>query len=398
MLSVQSASAIVLEKAADFGVESVPITEVIGRVLAKPLFADRDFPPFDRVTMDGIAIHYQSFAEGQREFPIVGMQAAGAPQFILQNHRHCLEVMTGAMLPQNTDTVIRYEDLEIKDGVAKVIEETIKIGQNIHIQGIDQKKGEMVVPANRLISPAEVGVAATIGKATLQVKKLPRVVIISTGDEIVEIEKMPLPHQIRSSNSYTIQSFLNKWKIQATRLHLPDERNSTIQGLQQALSDFDVVLLSGGVSEGKLDYVPDALATLGVQKLFHKVQQRPGKPFWFGKTLEGKIIFALPGNPVSAFICTLRYFEPWLRKSLGLDMLKNKFAVLNEDIHFKPNLTYFLQIRLESNEIGHLLAIPLEGGGSGDLANLTEADGFLELPAGKDVYEKGSVFPLWTYR
>ncbi|MBK7872082.1 MAG: molybdopterin molybdotransferase MoeA [Saprospiraceae bacterium] len=398
MLSVQSASEIVLENAVDFGLESVPIAEAVGRILAEPLLADRDFPPFDRVTMDGISIDYQSFAKGQREFSIAGMQVAGAPQLALEDAKHCLEVMTGAMLPKSADTVIRYEDLEISNGIAKLVEEAVISGQNIHKQASDRKQGEVIVPANRLLSPAEIGVAATVGKATLYVKKLPRVVIISTGDEIVEVQENPFPHQIRSSNAYTIQAFLSKWKIPAARLHLQDNRDATIEGLRKALSDFDVILLSGGVSEGKLDYVPEALATLGVQKLFHKVQQRPGKPFWFGKTSDEKIVFALPGNPVSAFICTLRYFEPWLQKSLGLTVSKMKFAVLNEAVDFKPNLTYFLQVRLEANEFGHLLAIPLEGGGSGDLANLTEADGFLELPAGKDVYEKGSVYAVWMYR
>lgn len=397
MITVQSATDIVLQNTRDFGAESVPLEQAVGRILAENLSADRDFPPFDRVTMDGIAIHYEAFAKGQRIFKIEGLQAAGASQLALQNSTHCLEVMTGAVLPQGADTVIRYEDLDIAGGVAKIGIEEITSGQNIHKRGSDRRQGDLLVTANRLISPAEIGVAATVGKAHLQVKKLPKVVIISTGDEIVDLTETPLAHQIRSSNAYTIQSLLTKWNIEATRLHLPDDRNATVEGLRQALENFDVLILSGGVSMGKLDYVPEALSTLGLEKLFHKVQQRPGKPFWFGKTSAGTTVFALPGNPVSSFMCAVRYVEPWLRKGLGLKSTL-QFAILNEDVAFKPNLTYFLQVQLATDETGRMLAKPLEGGGSGDLANLTEADGFLELPQGQDVYKAGEVFQFWKYR
>lgn len=397
MITVQAATDIVLQNTYDFGAESIPLEQAIGRILAENLSADRDFPPFDRVTMDGIAIHFDTFVAGQRDFKIEGLQAAGAPQLTLEKTTHCLEVMTGAMLPQGTETVVRYEDLDIVEGIATIKIAEIEAGQNIHKRGSDRRQGDLLVPSNRLISPAEIGVAATVGKAHLQVKKLPRVIIISTGDEIVDVTETPLAHQIRSSNAHTIQSLLTRWRIQATRLHLPDDRDATVEGLRQALKNFDVLILSGGVSMGKLDYVPEALSTLGVEKLFHKVQQRPGKPFWFGKTSAGTTVFALPGNPVSSFMCAVRYVEPWLCKSLGLPIVP-QFAIINETIIFKPNLTYFLQVQLSTDETGRMLASPLEGGGSGDLANLTEADGFLELPQGQEVYEIGEVFRFWNYR
>jgi molybdopterin molybdotransferase len=191
---------------------------------------------------------------------------------------------------------------------------------------------------------------------------------------------------------------LAKWGVEAEWIHLIDNEALIIKELKKCLSAFDVLLVSGGVSEGKLDYVPQALATLGVQKLFHKVQQRPGKPFWFGKVLGGATVFALPGNPVSAFLCALRYVEPWLRKSLGLAATEEKFAILTEEVIFEANLTYFLQVQLKMDEQGRTLAKPIAGGGSGDLANLVEADGFLELPIGKKVYKSGDVFPFWKYR
>lgn len=398
MLTTQAATDIVLQNTVDFGTERIPLSEAMGRVLAEPLIADRDFPPFDRVTMDGIAIRYDTFVNGQRDFPIEGLQAAGAAQLALQAPTHCLEVMTGAMLPQGADTVIRYEDVILENGVARVQIDQVIFGQNLHLKGSNRKQGEVIVPSNKIISPAEIGVAATVGKALLLVKKLPRVVIIATGDEIVGVNETPLAHQIRSSNAFTLQGLLTKWGIRAAHIHLVDKEDVIEKGLQDCLAKYDVLLLSGGVSEGKLDYVPAALAALGVAQLFHKVQQRPGKPFWFGKAPGGATVFALPGNPVSAFMCAVRYVEPWLRKSLGLAALEQKFALLTETVTFKPNLSYFLQVQLRIDEQGRVQANPVEGGGSGDLANMAEADGFLELPIGKDVYEKGAAFRFWQYR
>ena len=397
MLTPESATDLVLQNTPDFGTEIIFLSDSIGRVLAEPLIADRDFPPFDRVTMDGISIDFETFAKGQRDFPIAGLQAAGAAQLTLQIKTHCIEVMTGTMLPKGADTVIRYEDMMLENGHAKVQINEVKQGQNLHLKGSDRKQKDLIVLPNRIISAAEIGVAATVGKAQLLVKKLPRVVVISTGDELVNVEETPLEHQIRSSNVFVLQSLLSKWKIKAVQLHLPDVKEVVIAQLKHCLDNFDLLLLSGGVSEGKLDYVPEALAALGVEKIFHKVQQRPGKPLWFGKALEGATIFALPGNPVSAFLGAVRYVAPWLRKSLGLTV-KPTFAMLTEEVLFKPDLTYFLQVQISINEKGQMLAKPVAGGGSGDLANLAEADGFLELPMGKEVYGKGETYAFWAYR
>lgn len=398
MITVTQATDHVLQNTTDYSTETVQLSDAVGRVLAEPLVADRDFPPFDRVTMDGIAIRHEAYANGRRQFKVTGMQAAGTPQMKLDNPDQCLEVMTGAICPEGADTVIRYEDLVIAEGVATINLEALEPGKNVHDQGSDRERGELIAKPNRLISAGEIGVAATVGKANLLVKKLPRVVLISTGDEIVEIEAAPQPHQIRSSNVFAIRSLLSKWHISAERLHLPDRKEATIDGLREALEHFDVLIMSGGVSMGKFDFVPKALESLGVEQLFHKVQQRPGKPFWFGKAPNGAVVFALPGNPVSAFMCTVRYVEPWLRQSLGLSAFATQNAILAEDFNFKPNLTYFLQVQVESDANGHLLAHPLPGGGSGDLANLTVSDGFLELPQGRDLYEKGEVFRFWKYR
>lgn len=398
MISVQEATEIILQHGLDLGVEEVPLTAAIGRVLREDLFADRPFPPYDRVTMDGIAIKYASFAEGSRSFPIEKVIAAGDPEGVLENPANCVEIMTGAVLPKGADIVIRYEDIAIKDGIAQIMTEAIKSSQNVHWEGSDRPIGSKIVEAGQLISPAEVGVAATIGKAMLKVSRLPKTAIISTGDELVDVSEKPLPHQIRRSNVYRLQATLKQFNIEVDAYHLIDDQASIEKAIQQMLGTYDVLMLSGGVSKGKFDFVPAAMEALGVKKLFHRIKQRPGKPFWFGAAPSGALVFALPGNPVSSFMCTQRYFVPWLRHSLGLDILNLPIACLEKPVTFKPDLTYLCQVSTRFDTDGRLLARPAEGHGSGDLANLVEADAFMELPRGKDTFEVGECFPVYFYR
>ncbi|MEZ4933581.1 MAG: molybdopterin molybdotransferase MoeA [Saprospiraceae bacterium] len=397
MTTIEQATDIILSNTLSFGEESVPLGLATGRILREDLIADRDFPPFNRVSMDGIAIQFEYFAKGKRAFKIEGLQAAGAPQMTLEDTNNCLEVMTGAMLPQGTDTVIRYEDVDIKDGVATIQIEDVAAKQNIHQRGTDRAAGSLIVKRGCLISPAEIGVAATVGRGSLAVSKKPRVAIISTGDELVDVSEQPLPHQIRKSNIHNLAAAVSEWGIMANLFHLPDEKNAIREILTEVLKNHDAVLLSGGVSAGKLDFVPDVLEELKVEKMFHKVSQRPGKPFWFGRN-DSTVVFAFPGNPVSSFMCLNRFFRPWLLASYGLPPFAERYAILSKDFYFKPELTYFLQVKINYGKDGRLTAVPIEGKGSGDLANLVDADAFLELPRGQDQFEKGEVFPVFFYR
>ncbi|SFG40208.1 molybdopterin molybdotransferase MoeA [Pontibacter chinhatensis] len=397
MIKVVEAEAIIQAQARNYGVEVVPLEQALGRVLAVELTADRDLPPFNRVAMDGIAIKYDAFESGTRSFRIQATQAAGDKPAEVFAADACVEIMTGAALPSMLDTVVRYEDLEIKDGVATVLTDAVKQGQNLHQQGKDKKVGEVVAPANKLIDAALIGVAASVGATALRVKTLPKVVVISTGDELVEVQEAPLPYQIRRSNSYTIQAALQQYGIQAAQLHIPDDKESIKHQLAGCLQAYDVLLLSGGISMGKYDFVPQVLEELQVSKLFHKVQQRPGKPFWFGKHANGVLVFALPGNPVSTFMCFHRNFVPWLKASIGLPVTQ-AFAALSTDFAFEPDLQYFLQVSISINTNGQLVATPLVGNGSGDFANLVEADAFLELPAEKRNFKQGEVYRIWPFK
>ena len=185
--------------------------------------------------------------------------------------------------------------------------------------------------------------------------------------------------------------------IDADLFHLPDNETAIFEGLEAILAEYELVILSGAVSEGKFDFVPKVLADLDVEKLFHKVAQRPGKPFWFGRR-DDVVIFALPGNPVSSFMCACRYVVPYVDQQLCDSLeLPERWATLTADVIFKPDLTYFLPVKVSYTE-GYILATPVEGHGSGDLANLNDADGFLELPSARTVFKEKEVFPLYLYR
>jgi molybdopterin molybdotransferase len=387
---------IILNASENFGTEEVKYLKSLGRTLKENIVADRDFPPFNRVSMDGIAISSEAFNKGQRSFKIEGVQAAGSEQLTLQNIQNCIEAMTGAVLPKNTDIVIQYELLTINNGVATVNIDTIKTSQNVHLKGLDRKQGTVLIPKNTRISPAEIGVFATVGKMTVTVAKQPKVMVISTGNELVGVCDTPEEHQIRRSNVYTLVSLLEKLNIQVETAHITDDKNMLLSNINSFLNDFDVLLFSGAVSKGKFDFIPEVLDELGVQKLFHRVKQRPGKPFWFGKKAT-KTIFAFPGNPVSTFASCLKYFYPWYYKSVGLNFENRNQAILAENYFFKPDLTYFLQVKIDKNE-GNIYATPITGRGSADLANLVDADAFLELPDDRSNFNKGEVFPILFYR
>jgi molybdopterin molybdotransferase len=397
MISVTEAQLIIDKHVKDFGIETISLHDSVGRVLRSPIICDRDLPPYDRVTMDGIAIRFEDYAAGVRSFNVKGVAAAGSPKQVLEEENSCLEVMTGAIMPGGVDTVIRYEDVKIENGIATIDTVDISHKQNIHFKGSDRVKGTAVVKQGQIISQAEIGVAASTGNDQLKVSRLPRIVVISTGDELVDVEQTPLAYQIRKSNVHMISSLLRGWGGQVELKHLVDDFETIKEKLSALLPVVDCIILSGGVSKGKFDFLPKVLEELGVTKHFHKIRQRPGKPFWFGTLSDETIVFALPGNPVSSFMCAIRYIQPWMRKSIQTPVI-NQTAELAADISFKPDLTYFPIVNIRSSDDGKLLAYPVNNNGSGDFASLTDGNAFLELTAGQNIYYKGGIYTAHFYR
>lgn len=395
MISVQEAEAAIFNHLFDVSSEVVEIKSAEGRILKEQVLADRDFPPFDRVTMDGIAIAFDAFQNGQRVFPLEGVQAAGEPALRLRESINAIEVMTGAMLPAGTDTVVRYEDITVQNSVANISNATIEPGQNIHRKGADGKASQMLLSPGLVLSPAEIAVMASVGKSSVAVAQFPRTAVVSTGDELVAIDQMPLPHQIRRSNSYALFAAMQQMKWPAEMFHFRDDNQLLERELRGLLEHFEVIVLSGGVSQGKFDFIPQVLERNGVKKEFHQVAQRPGKPFWFGRS-HRTTVFALPGNPVSTFMCFYRYIRPWMLTSFGVKLGPLQ-AILASDFSFPPRLTHFLQVKTRF-ENGMLIAVPAVGGGSGDFINLNNVDGFLELPAEQSVFKAGDPFTFIPFR
>ncbi len=391
MITFEEAYRRIMLNTKDFGDEAVDLMKSTNRILGESIYADRDFPPFDRATKDGIAIKYESFEKGIPYFNVEGVVGAGMPQQKLIGEENCLEIMTGAVLPHNTDTIVMYEDIEIVDGFAS-IKSNLRKGQNIHKKGEDKKQGEVLLEKGIRISPADIGVFATVGKVEVLVKKLPKVCVISTGNELVDISETPLAHQIRTSNVLSLQTALASENIHADHIHLLDDKKSITQKLTVALREYDVLLLSGGVSKGKYDFIPEVLDDLGVDKVFHKVLQRPGKPMWFGRHESLKTaVFSFPGNPVSTFANYHIYFLPWLYNSLGVEN-ESEFVILDEDVPNTTPLTLFIPVKTFWDK-GTLMAGKIENSGSGDLTCLAYSDGFVCLPPQEIPYYRGLLVP-----
>lgn len=390
MVSVTQANDIILQNLMQNFNEEVNILESSGRVLAESVFAERDYPPFNRVTMDGIGINFDSYENGQRTFKIAGVHPAGAKPPVLTCIDDCFEVMTGSVCPAGVDCVIPVELISVDDGLATIVDESSNISRdwNIHQQGSDCKAGEELLTSGLLLDSTSVAVAASEGKEKVKVLKLPKIAVVSSGDELVGLAENPEPWQIRRSNSYAIASELEKLKLGDVEIfHIVDDKDDIAKTVGAILDDFDSVILSGAVSKGKFDFIPGVLEELEVEKLFHHVSQRPGKPFWFGKTKEGKPVFALPGNPVSAVTGFRRYIVPCILKSLGIKALNRKVK-LTEEFTFKKDFTYFLPVKVSFNA-STFEAVPAPVNGSGDFSALALTDGFVELPAEFEVFPVG---------
>lgn len=397
MLTTAEARDSILAAMPELAVESIPAPAATGRVLRQTVIAERDQPPFDRVMMDGIAIRFADFEAGSRSFPIQGQQMAGDPAVSLQRG-NCLEIMTGAALPGAADCIVPVERISVAEGVA-TLEDTYepRERQFIHAQGSDYVAGAELLRPGKRITPMDVAVIASAGLADIDVSKLPAVHIISTGDELVPPGEPIEAHQVRMSNGAAIASLLTRHGFtNSEQDHLRDEREILEQRIAQHLETADVLVLSGGVSMGKADFVPEVLNKLGVEVVFHKVAQRPGKPMWFGIAPGGKAVFALPGNPVSALVCCRQYVIPALYKASNMEAGLPEFASLAGEVRFEPDLTCFQPVRLVSNAAGQVLAMPVKTNTSGDFAALSGTDGYVELQREQSQFPAGT--PVFLHR
>jgi molybdopterin molybdotransferase len=400
MLTPAEAEKLILETIAPFHREDCSLELAHGRALRREIRADRDLPPFDRVTMDGYALRSSALAGGTRAFRIQGVQAAGMRPFKLQEAADtCVEIMTGAVLPEGADCVVPYEETN-REGKEPLMTVTAAAtafsgGNAIHRRGSDHAAGDVIVPAGVRLTGREIAVAAACGGATLTVSQLPKIAVIATGDELVEVGAAVAAHQIRRSNDQALRAALIAAGYpRVERFHLRDVLSEIEHRLWHILAEFDVVLICGGVSKGKFDFLPAELERQGVKKILQGVAQRPGKPFWFGVSRRATPVFALPGNPVSAYTCLHRYVLPALARASGLEPLPPRSVALAAPVTFKPKLAYLLPVKLASGPNAELLARPESTNTSGDFAGLVGTDGFVELPAGQTDFAAGFIAPF----
>jgi molybdopterin molybdotransferase len=400
MLTPAEAEKLILESIPLLPREDCPIVRAHSRVLRADILADRDLPPFDRVTMDGYSLRAAALAAGVRTFRVESVQAAGVrPGTLGPAENACIEIMTGAVLPAGADCVVPYEDTERAGGSVTVVSAAqILPGHAVHRRGSDHRGGDLVVPAGTRITGREIAVAAACGRAVLTVSQSPKIAVVATGDELVEVDAVVAPHQIRRSNDYALRAALaDAGFSNVERFHLHDMRHEIEHMLWHIIAEFDVVLMTGGVSKGKFDFLPAELDRQGVRKILQGVAQRPGKPFWFGLSDRQTPIFALPGNPVSAYTCLHRYVLPALAQASGLAPPRPIPAALAAPVTFKPRLALLLPVKLSSGPRAELLATPAPGNTSGDFSGLVGTDGFVELPTGPGEFPAGYIAPFWKW-
>jgi molybdopterin molybdotransferase len=396
MTEVAEAESMIRARMPRWPAESLPLVECVGRVLAATIRAERDQPPFDRVTMDGIAIAHADWASGLRRFRVVGLQAAGAPPLAITRPGDCVRIMTGAARPDGADTIVPVERLEAHGDEVTVTAPTVITRQFIHARGSDRHGGDVLLAPGALLGPPEIAVLASAGVAATLIATVPRVAAVSTGDELVDPGDPIEPYQIRSSNDFAIEASLRRSGLASvTRTRLKDDPDAMLAALRHLHESHDALILSGGVSMGEFDFVPGVLESLGAEIVFHRIRQKPGRPMWFGLSRSGKPIFALPGNPVSTLVCLTRYIAPALRYAAGLPDEPPERVRLSERVVGPTDLTYFLPVKLRWSEEGVALAEPRPTNTSVDFVSLAGTDGFVELPAG--VHAAGTVARLFRW-
>lgn len=435
LITPDLATRLIASHLAPLGTEKVEIAHCGGRILSGNIVADRDFPPFDRAMMDGIAFRFAPEIGKGSLLKVAGLHAAGSPPPPPLADGACYEIMTGAVFPRDCDTLVPYEDVTLSrsaDGMPlgcsqsatsaalptrkgepnleQLPEENTCVpqpepkehehptpgttqakttatlnspptpGDFIHPAGSNARAGDTILPSGIPLSPTAIGLAASAGCTHLSVIRRPRLAIISTGDELVDISTTPELWQIRRSSPVALTAlFHNLSADPPTIICVPDDESETRSLISQAVARHDVIVITGGISKGKRDFIRPVLDSLVGQPLFHGIAQRPGKPLAVWKTGNSPFIFALPGNPTSTLACATRYVVPAL-KSLTGQSVKTQQINLTSPAPEHPHLTQFLPTQLDPAANQGTLTSPKN---SGDELSPVHATGFAEIPPGK---------------
>lgn len=397
MLTVNEAIALVLKRISPLASEEVPIIEAHERVLTGNVRANRTVPPFTNSAMDGFAVRWNDVAEASSSHPavlrIVDEVAAGYVSSRRVQPGTAIRIMTGACVPQGADTIIRVEYTKTRDNEVRV-ERNDGRASHVRLAGEDIKKGQVILDKGKVLSSADIGLMASVGKSRVQVFRRPVVGILSTGDELIRVEDPPRPGKIVNSNSYTLSCAVRETGAIARSLGIVrDRRKNMAASFRRALS-CDVVMTSGGVSVGDYDFVKEALGDVGVKMGFWKVAQRPGHPMAFGR-IGKKPVFGLPGNPVSSLVSFYLYARPALLKMMGHQRLFLPVvrATVEHDMKTAPGLKEFIRCQLRV-EKGAFFASSTGTQSSGVLRSLSLAQGLVVAREDQSLLKKGSQAPV----
>jgi molybdopterin molybdotransferase len=396
LISVTQAENIIRQNLTTAAVEIVPLSKAQGRYLREDILADRPLPPFDRVMMDGIAIAHASFASGNTRFSITDTQAAGTPALTLENADSCIEVMTGCVLPHGCDCIIPIEHIDLSENTASLHSDASpQAKQHIHSAGSDTAAGEILLSSGQVLNAAELAIAASCGATHLKVSALTRILIITTGDELVAPEATPLPHQIRRSHATALEALITGMKLGTVdNIHIADDALALKETITEALPAHDILILTGGISKGKYDYVAPVLTELLGSPHFHGIAQRPGKPMAFWKNSNSPLVFAHPGNPVSVMACAARYLIPSLVEILSGRSPNPQQLPATGSFHCPSHFTGLVPCRINN---GRIQLVPPSN--SGNFLALAGTDGIAQLPGnltGKELLNEQSSFYPWA--
>lgn len=397
MQSIENALELILSNKQNFGTETISIHDCLDRVLAEDIYADRDYPPFNRATMDGYAIISQDINIGKNNLLKITdtIHAGEAKQFALESG-NCIKIMTGAPVPKRANAVIRIEDTHINGNEIHFNVKQVKENQNIALQGEDAKKGDLLIKKGTKLNPNSISVLAVTGHAKLEVYKLPIIAIVSTGNEIVAVESVIQPHQIRDSNVHTLKNSLLNYCISAIQTALIVDDKIALKNTISELLNTDIIIISGGVSKGDADYVPEILKHLGVIEIFHRVSIKPGNPLWFGKMPNGGVVFGLPGNPISVQVGYKVFIESFIRKCFDMEPIEPIFLPLLGEKSKKSNFTEYFPCKLTHENKKSGLAIN-KMNTSGDISTTNNSDGIAIHPSEKQTIEKGEFVEFYFW-
>jgi molybdopterin molybdotransferase len=392
MISVQDALRLVLEDLPAIGCERVMLRQAGRRVLGEAVTAGRDVPPFRNSAMDGYAVLAADLVEAAARpvrLELLEVVGAGSAPRAKVTEGTATKIMTGSPMPEGADAVVKVEDTA-EEGGGVIVRARVDAGANVRLPGEDLRAGEVVLAPGRLLRPADIGLLASLSVASVLVRRRPRVAILSTGDELVDVGEPIGPGQIVNSNAYTLAAAVEEAGGVATILGVARDRPEMLRQAYADALDADVVLSTGGVSVGSFDYVRRVQAELGVVEKFWRVAQKPGKPLTYG--LHGKVpVFGLPGNPVSTLVCFYVYVLPAMRRLMGVErpFLPAAEAVLGDDIRTVGELTEFVRCRVEARD-GELGVRTTGSQSSGVLRSLSAGDALVVSPPGTVLLSRGS--------